>query len=172
MRREPEILKDIDSHLKDLGVPFTTKPLVFGGAAMAYYGLRTRGHDIDFIVSFEDYETALRRYPGGKKDLWGDWGVVAGEFELFRTVWKLDLAYLSTGAAELPQYRIISIDRLLLMKALAMNTDEKNKADFDLVLKYIMDQNQRKDVLAFMNAHVQSYLGSPDQFVYNDRYID
>ncbi len=170
MRREPDILRDIDSHLKDLGVPFATKPLLFGGAAMEYYGLRKRGHDIDFIVSFEDYEAALRRYPDGKKDLWGDWGVVAGEFELFRTVWKFDLDYLSVGAAELPQYKIISIDRLLFMKILALDNSEKSKTDFELVLQYIKDTHQRKDVLAFMNAHVQDYLKAADGVVYNDRY--
>lgn len=170
MRTEPDILRDIDAHLKELGVPFATKPLVFGGAAMEYYGLRKRGHDIDFIVSFEDYDTALRLYPGGKKDLWGDWGVVAGEFELFRTVWKLDLGYLSEGALEFPQYRVIGLDRLLLMKALAMSSDEKNKADFGLVLKHILGLHQRQDAVAFMNAHVQNYLDSPDGFVYDDRY--
>ena len=40
--------------LNKLDVYFEDKPIVIGGMAMEYYGLRKHGNDIDFIVSNRD----------------------------------------------------------------------------------------------------------------------
>jgi hypothetical protein len=104
-------LIDKQLELWKLGVDFTTKPLIVGGMAMEYYGLRKHGLDVDFIISFEDYETLATKYPTYKKDSWGDLGIAVHDFELFRTIWKLDYAFLSTDAAEYDNYKVISIDR-------------------------------------------------------------
>jgi hypothetical protein len=169
---EQEFYSDIGSRLKALDFAFTAKPLVFGGAAMQFYGLRKRGRDIDAFVSDEDYAALAAMHPQGRKDSWGDLGVAVGEFEIWRSIWKLDYAFFAEGAIEFGSYRILSIEKLLLTKALALNSPEKQKqeADMQLIVQYILRQNQRPDIVEFMNAHVQSYLNSPDGFVYDGKY--
>lgn len=34
-----------------LDITFLSKPIIFGGTAMEYYGIRKRGLDIDFIIT-------------------------------------------------------------------------------------------------------------------------
>ena len=58
--------------LNKLKYTFRSKPLLVGGLAMEYYGLRKAGDDIDFIVSGEDYEGLAKLYSENKKDLFGD----------------------------------------------------------------------------------------------------
>ena len=38
---------------------FIHKPLLFGGKAMEYYGLRKAGADIDLVIHEEDHRAAL-----------------------------------------------------------------------------------------------------------------
>jgi hypothetical protein len=167
-----EFIESINSQINMLGHSFTTKPLVFGGAAMEHYGLRKRGHDIDIFVSEEDYAALAALHPEGRKDSWGDLGVVAGEFEIWRSIWKLDYAYFAEGSIAFEGFRVLSIEKLLLTKALALNSPAKQKqeADIDLILQYILKNNQRPEWVAFMNGHVKSYLASPDGFVHNGEY--
>jgi hypothetical protein len=162
------IEKQINAGILDIA--FTTKPLIVGGLAMEYYGLRKHGSDIDFIVSFDDYAAAAQKYPNHKKDSWGDLGISVHGFEMFRTIWRLDYAFCSAGSIEYDNYRVIGTERLLMMKVLAMNAAEKHKADVDLILKYILNENQRPDIVEYMNSHIASYLASPDGFVYNEAY--
>lgn len=164
----------IDAHLdlSRLGYALKTKPVVFGGMAMEYYGLRPHGHDIDLIISFEDYEALEAMYPQYRKDCWGDLGLAVGDLELWRSIWKLDHSFFAEGAIEYDKYMVVSVERLLLTKALAINVSEKQKQDTDLVAKHIIGLSQRSDILEYMNAHVASYLASPDGFVYNGQYVE
>ena len=41
-----------------LDYKFAYKPLLVGGGAMEYYGLRPRGADIDFILHEKDYNAS------------------------------------------------------------------------------------------------------------------
>lgn len=66
--------------LSRLDYVFRSGPLLIGGKAMEYYGLRQAGADIDFVVVREDYEALAARYPDRLKDLWGDLGVCPFEF--------------------------------------------------------------------------------------------
>lgn len=152
------------------GIAFTKKPLIFGGMAMEYYGLRKHGDDVDFIVSFEDYAKLAEMYPDCRKDMWGDLGVLYKGYEMFRTVWKLDYEFLSRGSVEYRDYRVISIDMLLLMKALAAGAGEKHLRDVDLVARHMIRNGQRPDITEFMNSHIKSYLASPDGIVYKGEY--
>lgn len=43
---------------------FSNKPILVGGMAMEYYGLRKSGNDIDLVVSDEDYQTLARTLSG------------------------------------------------------------------------------------------------------------
>jgi len=42
--------------LEKIGYHFLHKPLLVGGRAKEYYGIRKSGDDIDLIISKEDYE--------------------------------------------------------------------------------------------------------------------
>lgn len=163
---------DLVEQLIKLEFAFTSKPIVFGGMAMEHYGLRKRGHDIDLFISFEDYDALAALYPECRKDSWGDFGLVVGEFELWRSIWKLDYSFFAQDAVEYDAYFVLSIEKLLLTKVLALRSPAKQKqeADIELIVQYILKQNQRPDILAFMNKHVASYLASPEGFVYNGRY--
>ena len=48
--------------LNKLDVYFEDKPIVIGGMAMEYYGLRKHGNDIDFIVSNRDSLKSGEKY--------------------------------------------------------------------------------------------------------------
>ena len=69
--------------LSKLNFAFRTRPLLIGGKAMEYYGLRKAGEDIDFVITAEDYAHLAQMYPEEDlKDLWGDLGVCVDEFEI------------------------------------------------------------------------------------------
>jgi hypothetical protein len=63
-----------------LNFTFSKKPLLVGGKAMEYYGLRKAGVDIDIIITKEDFARLIKLYPTSLKDLWGDFGVAVYSF--------------------------------------------------------------------------------------------
>lgn len=155
--------------LEKLDMVFTSKPVIVGGLAMEYYGLRKRGLDIDFIITDADYQTLAARYPKHKKDVWGDLGVKVHDYEMFRSIWKFDYGFYSEGAVEYDRYKVVSFDRLFLMKVLATNADEKHKRDVDLILEYHM-KRQVPEYRQYMDDRIAIYLSVPDGIVYNDEY--
>ncbi len=68
--------------LSRLNFEFSDKPLLIGGKAMEYYGIRKAGADIDFVISERDHERLKKEYPDHVKDLWGDIGICEFEFEI------------------------------------------------------------------------------------------
>jgi hypothetical protein len=126
----------MDVDLSKLDYAFRSKPLLIGGKAMEYYGLRPSGADIDFVVAREDYTSLARRYPETLKDLWGDLGVCPYEFELWASICLFDYADLTPGAIDLGQYLVIALEKLLLLKALAMK-EQKYHRDLELIVEKI-----------------------------------
>ena len=63
---------NIEIDLSPLNHRFLDKPLLIGGMAMEYYGLRKSGMDIDFVVSARDHQTLIQNYPDSVKDIYGD----------------------------------------------------------------------------------------------------
>jgi len=155
--------------LNKLDVCFEDKPIVIGGMAMEYYGLRKHGNDIDFIVSNRDYLKLESRYRNCRKDRWGDLGVVVNEFEMFRSIWKFDYSYFSVGSIEFDKLKVVSIDILLRMQVFAMETEEKNKKDVGLIKAYFM-QYQNKEWLEFMNKNTDKYLKAERGIILNGDY--
>ena len=72
----------MDVDLAKLNFTFQTRPLLIGGKAMEYYGVRLSGSDIDFVITGVDYQRLSQAYPDHLKDLWVDLGVCVFEFEL------------------------------------------------------------------------------------------
>ena len=123
--------------LERLGFEFTSKPLLIGGKAMEYYGLRKAGADIDFIITEEDYERLARKYSDNLKEMGGDLGVCVFEFEIWKSICLFDYQFLSVGAIEKEEYLIISLDRLLFLKALGMK-EEKYHRDLELIVDKVL----------------------------------
>ncbi len=124
--------------LAKLGFTFQAKPLLIGGKAMEYYGLRPSGTDIDFVIIPEDYQRLARVYPDHLKDLCGDLGVCVFEFEIWQSICLFDYAFLSGGALDQAEYLMISLEKLLFLKALAMR-EEKYHRDLEMIVQKVLD---------------------------------
>lgn len=124
--------------LSRLDYTFTTPPLLIGGAAMEYYGLRPAGADVDFVITPADYEGLARRYPDNLRDLWGDLGVCVFEFEIWKTICLHGYDDLALGAIAAEGYRIISLERLLLLKAFGYKV-EKYRRDLELIADRLLE---------------------------------
>lgn len=156
-------------NLHEYDFNFKTKPLIIGGLAMEYYGLRKRGADIDLVITNEDYLNLSGKYPQNKKDIWGDLGVVVGSFEIWRSIALLDYNFYAEGSAEFDNYRVVSFDKLFFMRALALHV-EKYMNDFNLMKQYILNQ-QQPDFKDYADKHIDSYKSSPGGVIFNEKYL-
>lgn len=133
----------LDIPLDRLGYHFTTPPLLIGGMAMDYYGLRKAGADIDFVVARADYAGLAALHPERLNDLHGDLGVCFEQFELWTSIYLFDYDALALGALDCGAYRVIALDKLLLLKCLGMD-QPKNAADVRLLAQRIREQQYGK----------------------------
>jgi hypothetical protein len=126
--------------LAKLNFDFQDKPLLIGGKAMEYYDIRKAGKDIDFVIAAGDHKRLVAQYPHHIKDLFGDVGVIEYEFEIWNTICTFDYDNLKVGAIEENNYLVVSIEKLLMLKAIAMKADEKYRRDIELIADYILDK--------------------------------
>jgi len=110
--------------LEKLAYPFLDKPLLIGGMTMEYYGLRKAGVDIDLVISLQDHDNLKRQYPDHIKDLYEDIGICEFDFEIWNQICRYDYEDLNVGALEEPDLLIISLDRLLFLKTLAIKKEK------------------------------------------------
>jgi hypothetical protein len=127
----------MDVGLARLGFAFGKKPLLVGGKAMEYYGLRKAGADVDLIADVEDVRRLIERYPGRVKDLWGDLGVCPEEFEIWASICLFGYDDLAEGAVDAGEVLVVSLEKLLVMKALAMHK-EKYLQDTQLIVQRVL----------------------------------
>ena len=132
-------LVTLETIQKTLNYTFTTKPLLIGGAAMEYYGLRKRGADTDLVITEHDYIELEKLHPEHKKDIFGDLGIVKDGFEVWRTIMMFNYDHLVLDAVAYNGLFVVSLEKLLLLKALGMS-DEKYLADLRLIVKKIIKQ--------------------------------
>lgn len=159
--------------LSALGISFASKPLVIGGLAMEYYGIRKRGRDADFIISNDDYETLSHKYPDNRKDKWGDLFVSFERYEFLRSIFRLDYDFFSEGAIEYEKCKVISIDKLFFMKVLAFDNQpevEKHTRDYRLMMDFILKTYQNKEYVANAKKHLDEYINAPDGTIYKGNY--
>lgn len=135
--------KGMDIDLQKLNHSFSNKPLLVGGKAMEYYGLRKAGADIDFVAAEEDVVVLIKQYPDRVKDLWGDLGVCPFDFEIWRTICSFDYDYFKEGAEDKGEYLIVSLEKLLFMRALAMKK-EKYMKDLELIVDEILKEKSEE----------------------------
>lgn len=48
--------------------------------------LRKKGQDVDFMVSNDDYQALVKKYPHNKLDVWGDLGLLIGQKSYERSI--------------------------------------------------------------------------------------
>lgn len=146
-------------NIQKLGYEFLDKPVIVGGLAMEYYGLRKHGDDVDFIVTNRDYQRLKAKFPNHRKDVWGDFGFLVDGFELFRSIYKFDHAHYSLGAIELTNYKMVSIDMLFRMKVFALGVAKKHDADVQLLKEYYQ-RFQNPEYQAYLDRHIDRYISS------------
>jgi hypothetical protein len=140
--------------LEKLQHVFSQKPLLVGGKAMEYYGLRQSGSDIDLLVPQSDVLALIKQYPDRVKDLWGDLGVCPFEFEIWQTICFFDYDFYKAAAIETEDFFVISREKLLFMKALALKK-EKYLRDVELIAGQILkDQLNTYEDLAARNGEL------------------
>jgi hypothetical protein len=123
--------------LEKLGYQFQDKPLLIGGMAMEYHGLRKSGTDIDFVISLRDHANLRERYPDHIKDLYGDIGICEDDFEIWNQICRYDYEELKDEAIEETSFLVISLERLLFLKTLAIK-EEKYYRDVLLLVDEIL----------------------------------
>ena len=135
---------------------FTQKPILIGGIAMEYYGIRKAGADIDLVICDEDYQALATAYPEKRKDIWGDLGVVIDELEIWRGIMLLDYAFYRENAVDEGELLVASPDRLLLMRVFAMD-NPKYKKDLELIRDYYAKTYINAQYMAEQAKHIQTY---------------
>lgn len=120
--------------------------------AKEYYGIRPSGADIDLVICDEDYQMFAQKYPVNRKDVWGNLGVVLSPFEIWRCIMLLDYNFYLEGAIDEGVAFVISLDRLLLTCALAMNV-EKYMSDLKLVKDYYHQKFMNPSFCKYMEEH-------------------
>lgn len=125
-------------NLERLNHTFIHKPLLIGGMAMEYYGLRKAGADIDLVVHPDDHKSLVQHYPDHIKDIYGDIGVCEFGFEIWNQICTFDYEYLSEHAVIESDFIVVSLEKLLFLKALGMEIPKYHR-DMELVVKKILD---------------------------------
>jgi hypothetical protein len=120
----------------NLNYRFKKNPLLVGGKAMEFYGLRKAGEDIDFIVTKDDYDQLAKQYPNNLKNIFSDKGVCVINFEIWKSIRWHVYEELIHNAIEENDYLVISLEKLLLLKALAMSIP-KYHDDLELIVAKI-----------------------------------
>jgi len=133
----------MEINLNILNYNFVNKPLLIGGKAMEYYGLRKAGLDIDLVIHNDDHKILKEIYPNNIKDLYGDIGICEFGFEIWNQICTFDYNYLKENAIEENDYKIISLEKLLFLKALAMEIPKYYK-DLELIVKLVLDKAYKK----------------------------
>lgn len=100
---------------------------------MEYYQIRESGQDIDFVIAKEDYEQLSYKYPNHVKEIYDDFGVCKYEFEIWKSICLLDYKFLSEETVEEDSFLIISFEKLMVLKVLAMR-QPKYLRDMELMI--------------------------------------
>ena len=133
----------MEINLDVLKYNFINKPLLIGGKAMEYYGLRKAGLDIDLVIHNDDHKILKEMYPNNVKDLYGDIGICEFGFEIWNQICTFDYNYLKEDAIEENYFIIISLEKLLFLKALAMEIPKYHK-DLELIVKLVLNKAYKK----------------------------
>ena len=153
------MLAKVRTEMTKLNYEFQKPPILIGGGAMEYYGMRPTGHDFDFIITREDAIILKQSYrlnhfggtvspDGFSKDMDSTFTQIGGfEIDLAVTMFQYGYEYFVKNAVPLEEYLVVSREDLLLMKCLAAANPtgwedlptgiSKQRADMDLIIESI-----------------------------------
>ena len=164
------VINMLEKQLNEKNLHFTKKPILIGGMAMEYYGLRKSGADIDLVICDEDYQALALAYPDNRKDLWADLGVMLEPFEIWRSINLLDYDFYVKDAVDEKIVYVVSLDRLLLMRVFAMEVP-KYMEDLKLLKEHYRSSFQNQEFLKIQNKHLALYY-SNGGVVWSGKYPD
>ena len=108
---------------------FKNPPILVGGKAMEFYGLRKAGDDIDYIISKADYERLLKIIPSNKY-MPKQTPAITNEDKIptdyFLRLYNKNYENLKPNAIKYKSHLVISRDDLLTIKAITA-FDKNNK---------------------------------------------
>jgi hypothetical protein len=133
----------MELNLEILQHKFIRKPLLIGGKAMEYYNLRKAGADIDLVIHNEDHKILLSKYPSNVKDLYGDIGICEFGYEIWNQICTFDYDNLRLNAIEEPDYLVVSLEKLLFLKAIAMKIPKYHK-DLEMIVELVIKKAYEK----------------------------
>jgi hypothetical protein len=90
------------------------------------------------VATRADYAGLAALHPEHLKDLHGDLGVCCEQFEVWTSICLFDYDALALGALDCGAYRVISLEKLLLLKCLGMD-QPKYAADVRLIVQRLLD---------------------------------
>ena len=150
-----DALNKVKIKLNELDYKFIHKPILIGGVALEYYGIRKSIHDIDFIISQDDKKKLI--------DLGYELNLFGGKTEYdvdatFTNIKNLDIDlavsmnqykydFFIRNAKQIDNENILisSLEDLLLLKVLASEYSHeiKHQVDVTLIIKAIERQNYK-----------------------------
>jgi len=168
-----EVIALLEKQLNEKNLYFTKKPILIGGMAKEYYGIRKSGGDYDLVICDEDYQSLALTYPDNRVDAWGDLGVRLMPFEIWRSIARFDYDFFSKNAIDEGVSFVVSLDRLLFMKVIAMDygAHEKYKNDFHSLKEYYKKHLVNEEYNNNMEKNMTSYERN-NGAVLDGRYFD
>ena len=165
-----DVIKLLEKEIETHGLSFTKKPILIGGLAMEYYGMRKAGADIDLVICDEDYQMLAGKNSEKRKDIWGDLGVVIGPFETWRSIALLDYDFYIKEAIDEGIALVVSLDRLMLMRVIAMEIP-KYMDDLKMIKELYYNKYTNESFKTEQSRHMQSYERSGGT-IFGGKYID
>jgi len=150
------VVDRIFNELPSINFIFEKPPIVIGGMAMEYYGMRKSGADIDLVIYDTDYQKLALTHPKKRKDIYGDLGVVIAPFEIWRSIALLDYDFFAKDAIDFNNIKMVSIDRLLFSRVSAMDV-KKYLDDLMLMKEHYYKNYRNKSFLYEAETHIPSY---------------
>lgn len=160
---------DIMRNMQGKGIWFRNKPIIIGGLAMEYYGLRKCGEDFDFIITEDDYLTLFSEFYTEQKDVWGDLGFRIGDYEIYRSISLFDYDFYLHDAIELDEFYVLSIDKLLFTRVLGMK-NEKYLEDLKLIRMYYYENLRNRDYYENAIRNYDLYCSVPKGIIMGGKY--
>ncbi len=121
---------------------FRDKPIIVGGKAMEYYGLRNAGDDIDLIVSRYDYE-CLKKKGYLERQFQMDRVLDIANYEVWESIRYYDYNFYRENAIEENDYLIMSLEKLLHLKAISIE-EEKSQKDLKLIANAMLKKKYKE----------------------------
>ena len=166
------MIEEIEKRVSVQHLAFTKKPIIIGGKAMEFYGMRM-GADIDLVICDADYQKIAAMYPDKRKDIWGDLGIAIDEIELWRSIHLFDYEFFLKDAIEASSMLVISLDRLLFTRSIVIDCHsevEKRKEDFKKVVQYYHDNLKNQEFHNNAKQHFDLYKKSPNGTIWRGQY--